>query len=171
MHGFGNFFDLAMEFFEQSNEMDAQSILIDINFCLVTISSERHAHNTSRKHKERALELQLKTRRILGVIDLRLARCHSELGVALTVYGDYDAAIRALLESLSIDEQLGVYPYNSVAEVNLGLAYILQGNLVKTEELLTVVQERRERIFGKEENESYRLAVTVTVSMKPTEIS
>ena len=114
-----------MEFCEQSNEPDARSILVDIYFCLRIIAFEINAHSTSRKHKGIALELQLQTRKALDVVDLRLTRCHSELGVALIVDGDYDAAVSALLESLSIGEQLGVYPYNWVAQVNFGLAYVL----------------------------------------------
>ena len=78
------------------------------------------------------------------------------MGVALTVDGQYDAAAEAFLESLSIDKQLNVYPYNWVAEVNLGLAYIQQGSLDKADELLTATQERREELFGKMDTESYR---------------
>jgi tetratricopeptide (TPR) repeat protein len=160
-----------MKFCEQSNEPDARSILVDIHFCLGNIASETNAHSTSRKHKEIALELQLQTCKALDVVDLRLARCHSELGVALIVDGDYDAAVSALLESLSIDEQLGVYTYNWVAQVNLGLAYVLQGKLVEADKLLMAVQDRRETIFGKEDTESYRLAVKLTTQLKRTEKS
>lgn len=69
---------------------------------------------------------------------------------------DFEAAIEAYLESISIDKRLGIYPYNWIAEVNLGLAYILQGNLLQAEKLLTEVQERREAMFGKMDTESYR---------------
>ena len=151
-----DFFHLAREFCEHSDEEEASSILVDIHFCLGTIASETNEHNTSRKHKQRALDLQLQTREKLGVVDLRLARCYSEMGVALTVEGRYDAAAEAFLESLSIEKQLNVYPYNWVAEVNLGLAYIQQGSLDKADELLTETQERREKLFGKMDTESYR---------------
>ena len=145
-----------MKLCEHSDEPEASSILVDIHFCLGTIASETNEHNKSRNHKQRALELQLRSRQKLDVIDLRLARCYSEMGVAFTVDGNYDDASEAYLESLSIEKQLGVYPYNWVAEVNLGLAYIQQGSLDKADELLTATQERRERLFGKMDTESYR---------------
>ena len=155
-HGFGNSFDLAIEICEHSGELEASSILVDIHFCLGTIASETNAHDTSRFHKQRALEIQMQTRQKLDVVDLRLSRCYSEMGVALTVDGNYDAAAEMFLESLSIEQQLGVYPYNWVAEVNLGLAYIQHGFLDKADELLTGTRKRREQLFGKMDTESYR---------------
>ena len=144
-----------MELCEHSDEPEASSILVDIHFCLGTIASETNAHDTSRYHKQRALEIQLQTRRKLDVVDLRLARCYSEMGVALTVDGNYDAA-EMFLESLSIEKQLGVYPYDWVAEVDLGLAYIQHGFLDKADELLMATRERREQVFGRMDTESYR---------------
>lgn len=155
-----------MEFCEQSNEPDARSILVDIYFCLGIIAFEINAHSTSRKHKEIALELQLQTRKALDVVDLKLTRCHSELGVALIVDGDYDAAVSALLESLLRGEQFGVYPYNWVAQVNLGLAYVLQGKLVEADKPLMAVHDSRETMFGKEDTESYRLAVKTNYAIE-----
>ena len=144
-----------MEFCEHSDEPEASSILVDIHFCLGTIASETNAHDTSRNHKQRALEIQLQTRQKFDVVDLRLARCYSEMGIAHTVDGKYDAAAEMFLESISIEEQLGVYP-SWVAQVNLGIAYIQQGSLDKADELLTATQERREKVFGKMDAESYR---------------
>ena len=151
-----DFFDLAMDICEHSEEPEASSILVDIHFCLGTIASETNEHNTSLYHKQRALGLQLEIRQKFDVVDLRLARCYSEIGVAHTVGGNYDAAAEAFLESISIEKQLGVYPYNWVAEVNLGLAYIQDGSLDKADQLLTATQERREKLFGKMDTESYR---------------
>lgn len=149
---------MAMDFCEQSDEDDADSILVDIHFCLGVIASETNANDISRKHKETALAIQQKTRLKLDVIDPRLARCYSELGLALIQDGEYEAAIDTLEESISIDKSLGVYPYNWVAEVNLGFAYMFRGNLTAAEEILTGTQKRREEIFGKMDTESYRFA-------------
>ena len=127
-----------------------------IHYMLGAIASETNAHDKSRQHKERAMQLQQETRHKLDVVDPRLARVHSELGFARIQDGDYDAAIATIKESIAIDKQLGLYPYNWVAEVNLGLAYIMKGDLSAAEELLTGTLRRREEKFGKMDTESYR---------------
>ena len=155
---FGNLFDLAKEFCEQSSDDDALSILGDIHFCLGAIASETNSHTASREHKEKALNLQQQLCRKFDMIDPRLARCHSELGIARIQDGDYKAAIETLERSITIDKQLGQYPYNWVAEVNLGFAYMLDGNLAAADEVLSGTQQRREETFGINDTESYRSA-------------
>lgn len=154
--GFDGFWEIALPICEQSSETGKDSLLIDINFCLGAIESETNQHDAARKHKARALELQLATRKALDVVDIRLARCYSEDAIAKIQAGDYDAAVEHLLARLEIDKSLGVYPYNWIAEANLGLAYILQGKLSDADEILSGTLERRETKFGYMDNKDYR---------------
>jgi hypothetical protein len=132
-------------------------LVVDIHFVLGLIGSESDHHEAGRMHKEKALELQNVTCKALDVRDTRLARCHREFGVALIHFREYDKAIEEIGKSLTIDKELGVYPSSWFCEINLGLAYVLKGDIARADEVLTGTLERREAKFGKLDEVDIRL--------------
>jgi len=132
-------------------------LVVDIHFMLGVIGSESNNHAAGRMHKEKALELQKATSKALGVRDVRLARCHREFGAALIHFREYDKAIEEIGKSITIDKELGIYPSSWFCEINLGLAYVLKGDIVRADEVLTGTLERREAKFGKLDEVDIRL--------------
>jgi len=131
-------------------------LIVDIHFCLAAIAAETNDHDSRRFHKKQALAKQLAVSKRLDVIDVRLAMSHQEWGIALIQDGQYEDAIEEIWTSLNIDKELGAYPYNWNAETNLGLAYILKGDLEMAEEVLIGTLERREEKYGKNDTDSFR---------------
>jgi hypothetical protein len=91
----------------------------------------------------------------LGTVDERLALCYSELSISRIQDGRLEEGVAALLREKEIRMSLGTYLPLS-REANLGLAYMLQGDLDAAESLLVESLNAREKIFGKNDKESFR---------------
>ena len=148
---------MALRICDLCDDEDKSSVYVDTHFALGAITAGTNDHDASVYHHKCALEAQIETRRREDTLDVRLARCYNELGTGRMEGGDLEGSIEAFLESLSIDKQLGVYPYNWVLEANLGLSYTYIGDFAEAEVVLTGTLERREAKFGKDDTESYRL--------------
>ena len=151
--------ELALQICNESTDADEaskSSVYVDTHFAMGAITAGTNDHDGSVYHHKCALTEQLKTREREDVLDVRLARCYNELGTGRMEAGDLQGSIDAFLESLRIDKELGVYPYNWVCEANLGLSYIYIGDLEEAEVVLEGTLKRREEKFGKDDRESYR---------------
>ncbi|KAL8724231.1 MAG: hypothetical protein Q9166_008062 [cf. Caloplaca sp. 2 TL-2023] len=153
--GFDGFFEASIDICERSGHPHKDSLLIDIHFCLGAIAADSNRHAASREHKEKSFEIQIKAYNDLGKVDERLAMNYAELAVSRIQDGRYDEGVAALLRQQEISKSLGNYVPQS-REANLGLAYMMQGKLQESEEILTQSIEARQKALGKEDKESFR---------------
>ncbi|KAL9597899.1 MAG: hypothetical protein Q9219_004852 [cf. Caloplaca sp. 3 TL-2023] len=148
--------ELALRVCVLCDDEAKNSVFVDTHFALSAITAGANDHDGSVYHQKCALDAQLEIRRREDVLDVHLSRYYNELGTGRKEGGDLQGSIEAFLESLSIDKQLGVYPYDWVPEANRGLSYTYIGNLAEAGIVLTGTLERRETKFGKDDTESYR---------------
>jgi hypothetical protein len=149
------FFDLAQCLCQDIEGDDRDAILSDIHFCLGATAADTNDHEASRRHKEASFKLQKAISDSLGTVDERLALCYSELSISRIQDGRLEEGVAALLREKEIRMSLGTYLPLS-REANLGLAYMLQGDLDAAESLLVESLNSREKIFGKNDKESFR---------------
>lgn len=152
---FDGFFDLARILCEDADDDDRNAILSDIHFCLGAIAADSNDHTTSRQHKEASFKLQKAISDSIGSVDERLALCYSELSISLIQDGQLDEGIAALRREKEIRQSLGTYIPLS-REANLALAYMLQGKYDLAESLLWESLKTREKLYGKNDKESFR---------------
>ena len=153
--GFDGFFELARDICNTCDDPGKDPLLSDIHFCLGAIAADTNDHTASRTHKERSFEIQNRISDELGTVDERLALSYSELSISRIQDDRYDEGISALLREKEIRLSLGTYIPLS-REANLGLAYMLQGNLSESETLLIESLDWREKALGKNDKESFR---------------
>ncbi|KAL6716568.1 hypothetical protein ACLMJK_006135 [Lecanora helva] len=147
---------LALDMLSMCTDEDKGSVFVDTHFALGAVTAGTNDHDQSVYHHQCALRAQLEMRWREDVLDTRLARCYNELGTGRMEGGDLSGSIEAFLESMRIDKELGVYPWNWVMEANLGLSYTYIGNMDEAEVVLVGTLDRREAKFGKNDTESYR---------------
>ncbi|KAH7323575.1 tetratricopeptide repeat domain-containing protein [Rhexocercosporidium sp. MPI-PUGE-AT-0058] len=153
--GFDGFFDTAMDICENAEHPDKDSLLSNIHFCLGAIAADTNIHEISRQHKEKSFDIQYRISQSLGTVDERLALAYSERSISRIQDGRVEEGIADLKREKEIRLSLGVYVPLS-REANLGLAYMLQGELALCETLLVESLGTREKIFGKNDKESFR---------------
>lgn len=110
-------------------------------------------------HKEVALELQRDCSEALDVIDFRLARCLREMAISHIHFGEYDKAVELISQSITIDKEIGIHPPSWFAEINMGLAHLMEGKLDKAEAVLVETLERREEIYGVDDRVNFMSVV------------
>ncbi|KAE8150033.1 tetratricopeptide repeat domain-containing protein [Aspergillus avenaceus] len=152
---FDGFFELAQSICRDLEGDDRDAILSDIHFCLGAIAADTNNHETSRLHKEESFRLQKSISDSLGTVDDRLALCYSELAISRIQDGRLEEGVAALLREKEIRISLGTYVPLS-REANLGLVYMLQGKLDAAEFILRESLITRERLYGKNDKESFR---------------
>ena len=134
---------------------DKDGLLSNIHFCLGAIAADINDHEASRRYKESSFDLQYKISQEIGVHDERLALSYSERSISRIQDGRLDEGVLDLKREREIRVALGTYVPLS-REANLGLAYLLQGNLKECEDILDESLETRQQVLGKNDKESFR---------------
>lgn len=151
--GSHGFFEIAKYICENSTHPDKDSVLIDIHFSLDTIAADSNRHTHRREQKETSFALQLKTYERTAKADERLAMAYTGLVISRTQDGC--EGVTALLRQQEISKSLEDYVPQS-REANLGLAYMLQGNVKEAETLMTQSIEARQKALGRDDRDSLR---------------
>ena len=134
---------------------DKDELLSNIYFCLGAIAADTNNHEASRRYKELSFDLQYKISLDIGKSGERLALAYSERSISRIQDGRLDEGIHDLKREKEIRVAMRTYVPLS-REANLGLAYLLQGNLDKCEALLMDSLETRQKVLGKNDKESFR---------------
>ncbi|KAL8836422.1 MAG: hypothetical protein Q9170_002910 [Blastenia crenularia] len=158
------------------------SLLVDVNFFLGAIAADTNQHELSWRHRQASTQIQLKISQELGLADERLVVSWIEFAASGIQDRSYERAItilelaqdfrkRFLVSKPRIkmsgkgsatlqqeeDSENGLATYiPSELEAYLGLAYLMQGKLDESELVLTEALDRRQRILGMHDVESYR---------------
>lgn len=153
--GFDGFFETAQTLCENILHDDKDDLLSNIYFCLGAIAADTNDHESSRKYKELSFNLQYNLSQELGVSGERLALAYSERSISRIQDGRIDEGIADLKREKEIRVDLGIYVPLS-REANLGLAYLLKGEIDNCEKLLVDSLETRQQVLGKNDKESFR---------------
>ena len=146
---------MAQSLCEDADGDDRNAILSDIHFCFDAIAADTNDHIISRQHKKAFFRLQKAMSDSVESIDERLALCYSELSIFLIQDDQLNEGIAALRREKKIRQSLGTYIPLS-RETNLALAYMLQGAYDLAESLLGESLKTREKLYGKNDKESFR---------------
>ncbi|KAJ5697884.1 hypothetical protein N7488_011568 [Penicillium malachiteum] len=122
----------------------------DIPYTLGAIANETNDAENCMKYTMEFLGIRSKVAKMTGEVDERRARAHNQIGIPLMMVGKYQEAEEAFSKSAQSYENIPDYTKDkrSLALVNLGLAYWLQGRLERASEVLELGLADREELYG-----------------------
>ncbi|KAF5011182.1 hypothetical protein FDECE_2668 [Fusarium decemcellulare] len=150
--------NLALKLCTLPDKNDDSDLESDIRYTLGAVANETNDATTCMEHTKKFLDIRLEVTQQTGRIDERLARGHNQMGIAWMMTGDYGKGEESFFTSARLYEQLPNYTKDmrSLALVNLGLAYWLQGKLREADEVLMLGLADREKLFGVLDNRNFR---------------
>ncbi|KAJ3541339.1 hypothetical protein NM208_g4656 [Fusarium decemcellulare] len=150
--------NLALKLCTLPDKDDDSDLESDIRYTLGAVANETNDAATCMEHTKKFLDIRLEIAQQTGRIDERLARGHNQMGISWMMTGDYRKGEESFFTSARLYEQLPDYTKDmrSLALVNLGLAYWLQGKLREADEVLVLGLTDREKLFGVLDSRNFR---------------
>ncbi|KAH6624106.1 hypothetical protein B0J18DRAFT_427284 [Chaetomium sp. MPI-SDFR-AT-0129] len=150
--------ELALELCQGITSIDTRDLESDIRYALGAVANETNDAVSCRLHTERFFEIRLEVAAETGVVDERLARSYNQMGIVWAMAGEYKKAEESFATSAREYEKIPGYTKDkrSLALVNLGLAYWLQGDWDHASEFLNLGLADREELYGYMDSHSFR---------------
>ncbi|KAK3290456.1 P-loop containing nucleoside triphosphate hydrolase protein [Chaetomium fimeti] len=152
--------ELALELCQGITTIDTRDLESDIRYALGAVANETNDAASCRLHTERFFEIRLDAAAETGAVDERLARSYNQMGIVWMMAGEYKKAEESFATSAREYEKIPGYTKDkrSLALVNLGLAYWLQGSWDRASEILELGLADREELYGYMDSHSFRCA-------------
>lgn len=130
----------------------------DIRHTLGAVASGTNDAASSMKHNKKFLEIRLAIAAEMGAVDEKLASAYNQMGISWVMVGEYKKGEEAFATSAREYEKIPDYTKDkrSLALVNLGSTYWLQGDLTQASEVLEMGLADREEIYGVMDNHCFR---------------
>ncbi|KAI9733663.1 MAG: hypothetical protein M1834_003265 [Cirrosporium novae-zelandiae] len=133
-------------------------ILCDIHYGLGAVANESNDAESCLRHNKELLAKRMDAAKEAGLVDIRLAIAHNQIGTGWMMAKEYQKASEAFKNAIEVYQSLPDFSKGmlSVPLANLGLAYWLQGDLDKASITLERGLRDREELLGVMDKESFR---------------
>ncbi|KAK1775513.1 tetratricopeptide repeat domain-containing protein [Copromyces sp. CBS 386.78] len=150
--------EMALELCTHVSTHDTRDLESDIRYTLGAIANETNDAESCLEHTKRFFDIRLEIAKQSTEADERLARSYNQIGVAWMMVKEYQKAEDAFLTSAKEYEKLPNYTKDmrSLALVNLGLAYWIQGKFDEATKVLELGLADREELYGVMDTHSFR---------------
>ncbi|KAJ5363978.1 uncharacterized protein N7496_009691 [Penicillium cataractarum] len=150
--------ELALDLCNRGTSVDHQDLESDIRYTLGAVASGTNDADGSMMHNKRVLEIRLAIAEGRGTVDEKLASAYNQMGISWVMAGDYKKGEEHFATSAQTYENIPDYTKDkrSLALVNLGLTYWLQGDLKQASDVLETGLADREKIYGPMDKHCFR---------------
>ena len=157
-HNLRPLLELALELCTATEDATDGDLESDIRYTLGAVANGTNDAATSMEHTKRFLDIRLNIFQQTQKVDERLARAYNQIGISWMMQGDYTKGEDAFSTSAELYPQIPNYTKDkrSLAIVNLGLSYWLQGKLHQADEVLILGLTDREELYGPMDSHSFR---------------